>query len=336
MKKLTLAFLLMLGINFISCGDDSTGTSTSSSSTNQSGNLPADFDATCYYRIYADARIECKTMSNSSCIQNHYLNSVKMFGAQLVLYSCQHADSVGLSPTDVGLSSSSQTSANSPWCDTAGHCGTFTDSRDGQTYSWTKIGNQVWMAQNLNYGTQVDLGSQAALHIQVPGEKFCYDNHAASCDSLGGLYQWHIAWNMADSCLSKKCEDLLSSQIQGICPKGWHMPKTADWDTLTLTLKTIQSPSLGLKIKATNTSWTDWNNAVYNSGNPYAFGAIPAGYTSVYGKFNSLGIVTGFWREKEATSSAISKYFYLQASSSQLQTLDIDKRSAMSVRCIKD
>lgn len=51
--------------------------------------------------------------------------------------------------------------------------GTFIDERDGQEYRYTTIGDQVWMAQNLNY---------------VAEYSACYDNNELNCDLWGRLY----------------------------------------------------------------------------------------------------------------------------------------------------
>jgi len=59
------------------------------------------------------------------------------------------------------------------------------------------IGNQVWMAENLNYNAN--------------GSK-CYDSKKSNCQKYGRLYDWNTAKN--------------------ICPKGWHLPSKVEWQTL--------------------------------------------------------------------------------------------------------
>ncbi|MDR2728373.1 MAG: hypothetical protein LBB56_04515, partial [Chitinispirillales bacterium] len=91
----------------------------------------------------------------------------------------------------------------------------FTDTRNSQTYKTVKIGNQTWMAENLNYA-----GSGGNTGV-------CYNSSSDNCSKYGRLYTWAEVMNGASSSL------LNPSGVQGVCPVGWHVPSDAEWTILT-------------------------------------------------------------------------------------------------------
>lgn len=112
-----------------------------------------------------------------------------------------------------------------------GMCGTrhyeprleFCDTRDNHIYRMVKIGTQVWMAENLDYGTMIP----GTANQTQKGQKYCLSNDSGKC---AALYQWAEAVDL-DPSYNKKTAGL-TGPVQGICPAGWRLPMPSDWETL--------------------------------------------------------------------------------------------------------
>jgi len=182
------------------------------------------------------------------------------------------------------------------------------DSRDGQEYKTVIIGNQTWMAENLNY--------------KVEEQSICYNGSNPEdlneyCEKYGRLYYWTAAVDTA-------------------CPPGWSLPRHEDWEILTAYIGGSLSAE---KLKA-ESGWKEHNNESANGIDGYGFAALPGGFgTSGKEILYVENGLSGLWWT--ATDSAGSAKAYVRSISSyinkeQIVRVIFDKGTLFSVRCIKD
>jgi uncharacterized protein (TIGR02145 family) len=183
---------------------------------------------------------------------------------------------------------------------------TFTDPRDGKVYRTVKIGNQVWMAENLNYDAE--------------GSK-CYNNDQKNAEKYGRLYDWNTA---------KK-----------VCPPGWHLPSNEEWDKLyrfadstSGTESPYKSKTAGKYLKA-KSGWNDCEGKSGNVEDKFGFSALPGGYGDSGGNFGSVGIRGYLWSSSEYSSN--NAYYRLMFYCDEYADYyHWDKSYLYSVRCVSD
>jgi len=261
-----------------------------------------------------------------------------LFTAGIVLataftFSCSSDDSDNENTPPSGTSSSSLGGGSSPSGGGSSSSGgggkvtTFTDSRDNKTYKSVKIGNQIWMAENLNY----------AVGGKCYGE--CYDEGCwvvddddvsyilspieiqANCDKYGRLYDWSTA--------------------NTVCPTGWHLPSDAEWGALmqfvnpSCSATTVDCDNASKFLKATS-GW-DFDGVSGNGTDDYDFSALPGGegiYISAI-EFRDIG-ERGYWWSATEYDSDNALGRRIRYRDSIVRSDYYEKHDLYSVRCVKD
>jgi len=222
--------------------------------------------------------------------------------------------------------------------------GTLTDDRDGQTYKTVKIGEQWWMAENLNYYDSTDMN--------VKSKSWCYgadfNKDSSTCDVYGRLYSWAAAIdsvklvsdpiNPLDCGYEKECS--LPSKVQGVCPSGWHLPDNDEWNVL---LETVGGDSIaGNLLKAYGIGWGRVQGKGVAETDAVGFSALPAGRKrGLYSEFDAIGLSAYFWsatQDEESQNHTFAYHMELNSdkTSALLTTFNSAKRESYSVRCLKN
>ena len=168
---------------------------------------------------------------------------------------------------------------------------------DGNNYPVVKIGNQIWMKENLRVtkyrdGTVIPLDESGGSNGNGIGQTWSYrttgartinGNNISNLATYGYLYNWHAA-----------------TDIKGLCPNGWHVPSDAEWTNLTNYLG--GESVAGGKMRTTGT--TIWYSPNTGATNESGFSVLPGGARySNNGDFCCINSHAFFW------SATVDDYF---------------------------
>jgi uncharacterized protein (TIGR02145 family) len=192
----------------------------------------------------------------------------------------------------------------------------FIDSRDGKGYRTVEIGEQVWMAENLNYAPP-------------SGNSWCYEGTPSGmssalsgtqgCDLYGRLYDCYTA--------------------DTVCPSGWHLPNNEEWKVLAKTVggASIAGAMLKSALAPSEGGWDNDGATTYLDS--YSFSALPGG--SSFGEsFSQAGSGGSWWTGAEGWGVGV--YWGMSVTNEELYNNSIDPgvgtqdKKTSSVRCVKD
>lgn len=219
------------------------------------------------------------------------------------------------------------TCKNGKWTGSVIVYGSLTDERDLKTYKTIVIGTQKWMAENLNYSDTINYPS-------MTGRNWCY--RLDSCAKYGRLYTWAAAMDSAGTFSTngkncgygKTCSP--TYPVRGICPEGWHLPDTTEWNTL---FAAVGGKSTAGKMLKSQTGWSAYSGITNEDA--YGFAALPAGSRYNNGFFYYVGDNAYFWSATQDSGDG-AYGMYLDYCYDYANLHDFYKYFGFSVRCLQD
>ena len=195
----------------------------------------------------------------------------------------------------------------------------------GRRYPVVKIGNQLWIAKNLDYkfdynGSTLPIGDSG-----VPSTPAAwYYNNDENLYGIDGTYKCGLLYNWYAA-------NYLDNNKNTLLPNGWRVPSQNDFDDLS---NAVGGASIaGTKLKALDNSVTISFPSGFNGTNDYGFNALPAG-DRLNTSFDDFGTYCNFWSGYDYSETR--GYNYYITSAPNLQEGYAIKEYAISIRLVKD
>lgn len=192
---------------------------------------------------------------------------------------------------------------------------------DGNGYDTVKIGNQVWLAQNLRVthfrnGEPIPTGFSTTelSHIDTSA-CMIYEDDSSNIDDYGLLYNWYAV-----------------TDVRNISPEGWHIPSNNEWEIL---INYLGGDTIaGGKLKEIDTQ--HWRAPNTGATNESGFTGLPGGWFSGYGGFYGSKDFWGTFYSSTEHDFANAYAWGMRYNDSQVDHGIYYKQAGRSVRCIKD
>ena len=164
---------------------------------------------------------------------------------------------------------------------------------DGEVYGTVRIGDQCWMSENVR--------------TAVPSSSYIQPGDGNPRIEMGYFYSNNDAVKNT------------------VCPSGWRMPTSADFDALKTYLNRDGNASAGMKLKAGNCWKVTKGNLLYQGTNSSGFAAYGAGHYSNAGVGEYAYFVT-----------SDNRYWQLEVKNADFVNAGAWGNYVMNIRCIRN